>query len=195
MKTLNSWVWVGLFACSLLASSARAGQVEVPPASPAPSLPESIVPSDEVEKLRVTVLKRMESVLIAGKTDKGNLRDMLVNSKDLTLLFTVPFETALTKITLQTLAKITGQIEQPKIQERLSDPNVVVLVIGFADQPGPDDRNFDLSRGRAESVAAVLRERYSIRNIMHVIPMGSRVSFDSQDYAKKRVVEVWCVRH
>ena len=111
----------------------------------------------------------------------------------LTLLFTVSFETALTRITPQTLAKITGQIAQLRIRQQLSDPHVVVLVVGFADQPGPDEKNFDLSRARAESVAAVLRERCGVRNVMHAIPMGSRVSVDSEDYAKKRVVEVWSV--
>ncbi len=195
MKTLNGCVWAGLFTSSLLASSMRAGQDNGPLASPAPNLPEAIVSSDEVEKLRATVLKRIELAPTLRKADKDYLWDMLTNSKDLTLLFTVPFETNVTKITPQTLAMITGHIGQPKIQERLSAPNVVVLVVGFADQPGPDDKNFDLSGERAKSVATVLREWCGIRNAMHAIPMGTRVSVDSRDYAKKRVVEVWSVSH
>jgi hypothetical protein len=83
MKDFQSLRLGWLFACLLLASSAQFGRGEALPASRAPSLPESIVSSDEVEKLRTTVLKRMESVLIVGKAEKDNLRDMLVNSKDL----------------------------------------------------------------------------------------------------------------
>jgi outer membrane protein OmpA-like peptidoglycan-associated protein len=198
MKTLDGCVWAGLFTCSLVAPTARAGPSEIAPASPALSFPESIVSSEEVEKLRATVLKHIERLAFIGKAEKDKLRNTLVNSKNLALLSTVPFENAITKITPEASAKIASQIEQAKFQERLSDSNVMVLVLGFADQLGQDDgnRNYFLSMERAESVAAVLRERCGLRNLICAIPMGIGISlFDSEEYTKKRVVEVWSAEH
>jgi outer membrane protein OmpA-like peptidoglycan-associated protein len=140
------------------------------------------------------VLKRIDQMPNVEEWVKDKLRDAVMEAKDLNLLITVQFDTARANLAPQDLASIKDQLALPKNKESLKDPTVVLVVLGFADVRGADATSYELSRQRAESVMAALKDQCGIRNEMHAVPMGSTTIFDPRDYSKNRVVEVWSGR-
>ena len=107
-------------------------------------------------------------------------------------LFTVSFETALTKISSEEIGheKPTGT---PANQEIIDDPTMVLVILGYADKQGDDQKNLEISNARAEAVMDALRDQLGIQNVMHVVPMGGTDLLDARELAKNRIVEVWAV--
>jgi outer membrane protein OmpA-like peptidoglycan-associated protein len=159
----------------------------VPAVIPSPS-PQ---PPADPNNVRTTVLKRIDQMPNLQDAMKDKLRDAVMQAKDLSLLVTVPFETARANLGAQDLASVRQQLAQPKNSESLKDQTVVLVILGFADTRGADVKSYELSGDRAESVMAALHDQCGLRNEMHAVPMGGTAIFDPRDYAKNRVVEVW----
>ena len=87
-----------------------------------------------------------------------------------------------------------AQVADPKVQKRLEDPTLVLVILGYADLQGNDQNNIELSRRRAQTVLDVLRDKSGVANLMYPIPMGGSDLFDKREFSKNRVVEVWAVR-
>ena len=86
-----------------------------------------------------------------------------------------------------------AQLQEPQIEKMLDDPTVVIVILGYADKQGDDQRNLQISTGRAQSVMEALRDQGSVQNVMHIVPMGGTDLLDPRQLAKNRVVEVWAV--
>lgn len=109
------------------------------------------------------------------------------------LLFTLSFETSLTKVSPQDIEFAKGELERPEIKKMLDDPTLVLVILGYADKQGDDQRNLQISTGRAQAVMEALRDQCGVQNVMHVVPMGGTDLLDPRQLAKNRVVEVWAV--
>ena len=108
-------------------------------------------------------------------------------------LFTVSFETAITKLPPAEIGLVQGTISQPQIKKVLDDPAVVLVILGFADRQGDDLKNQQLSQGRAQTTLELLRDKCGVLNVMYPIAMGGTDIFDAKEFAKNRIVEVWAV--
>lgn len=151
--------------------------------------------SEEENNFRLTVLKYIDKLPMA-ESKKDRLREVISQAKEIALLLTVPFETATIKVNLETLAKIKTEVAQPKVQERLKDPALVLAVLGFGDHRGTEAdrmRGFELSELRIQSVVNLLRNECDVQTILYSIPMG-RIPEGPEDYDKTHVVEVWSIR-
>ena len=69
----------------------------------------------------------------------------------------------------------------------------MLVVLGYADQGGDDQKNLDVSRSRAESVIRTLRAQLGPKGVMHPIGMGGQNLIDKENRDKNRVVEIWAV--
>jgi outer membrane protein OmpA-like peptidoglycan-associated protein len=67
------------------------------------------------------------------------------------------------------------------------------VILGYADRQGDDQKNLQISNGRAQSVMEALRDQLGVQNVMHLVPMGGTDILDPRELAKNRVVEVWAV--
>jgi outer membrane protein OmpA-like peptidoglycan-associated protein len=85
------------------------------------------------------------------------------------------------------------QFERPEIKKVIDDPTLVLVILGYADKQGDDQKNLQISNGRAQAVLDALRDQLGIQNVMHAIPMGSTDLLDARELAKNRIVEVWAV--
>jgi len=109
------------------------------------------------------------------------------------LLFTLSFDTSFTKVSPQDIEFAKGELERPEIKKMLDDPTLVLVILGYADKQGDDQKNLQISTARAQSVMETLRDQLGVQNVMHVVPMGGTDLLDPRQLAKNRVVEVWAV--
>jgi outer membrane protein OmpA-like peptidoglycan-associated protein len=147
----------------------------------------------EIAEVKRAVLKRIDLMPNISEPNKEKLYSALDRARAMGRLFTISFETSLTRISPQTVTYMKGQLERPQIKQMLDDPTLVLVILGYADRQGDDQKNLQISNGRAESVMEALRDQCGIQNVMHVVPMGGTDLLDARELAKNRIVEVWAV--
>ena len=128
-----------------------------------------------------------------SQSNKDRLYSAVDRARAMSLLFTLSFDTSLTKVSPQDVTFMRDQLELPEIKKRLEDPTLVLVILGYADKQGDDQRNLQISTGRAQAVMEALRDQCGVQNVMHVVPMGGTDLLDPRQLAKNRVVEVWAV--
>jgi outer membrane protein OmpA-like peptidoglycan-associated protein len=89
---------------------------------------------------------------------------------------------------------LVRHFKEPEVQKLISDPTVLLFMVGFADKQGEESKNLEVSRARAECVVKALRQKVDVLNVMHSIGMGGQNLFDQTNPEKNRLVEVWAVQ-
>jgi outer membrane protein OmpA-like peptidoglycan-associated protein len=171
----------------------------IPTPTPKPSLEPGGSPINlditlpEIAEVKRAVLKRIDLMPNVSEANKEKLYNALDRARAMGRLFTISFETSLTRISPQSVAYMKSQLERPQIKQMLDDPTLVLVVLGYADKQGADQKNLQISSGRAEAVMEALRDQCGIQNVIHVVPMGGTDLLDARELAKNRIVEVWAV--
>ena len=145
----------------------------------------------EIAEVKREVLKRIDQMPNVSTQNKDRLYTALDRARGMGRLFTVSFDTSLTKISPAALEEIKRQLERPQVKDQLDDPTLVLVILGYADKQGDDQKNLQISSARAEEVMNVLREQFGLQNVMHIVPMGGTELLDPRELAKNRIVEVW----
>lgn len=147
----------------------------------------------EIAEVKREVLKRIDQMPNVSTQNKDRLYTALDRARGMGRLFNVSFDTSLTKVSPAALEEIRRQLERPQVKAQLDDPTLVLVILGYADKQGDDQKNLQISSARAEEVMDVLREQFGLQNVMHVVPMGGTELLDPRELAKNRIVEVWGV--
>jgi outer membrane protein OmpA-like peptidoglycan-associated protein len=147
----------------------------------------------EIAAVKREVLKRIDLMPNVSAQNKDRLYGAVDRARGMGRLFSVSFETSLTKISPEEIASMKAQLDHPQIKKFLDDPTLVLVILGYADKQGDDQKNLDISNGRAQAVMDALRDQVGIQNVMHVVPMGGTDLLDARQLAKNRIVEVWAV--
>jgi outer membrane protein OmpA-like peptidoglycan-associated protein len=147
----------------------------------------------EIAEVKRQVLKRIDLMPNVSSQNKDRLYSAVDRARGMGRLFTVSFETSLTKISPEETGAMKSQLERPQIKKFLDDPTLVLVILGYADKQGDDQKNLEISNGRAQAVMDVLRDQFGIQNVMHSVPMGGTDLLDARQLAKNRIVEVWAV--
>jgi outer membrane protein OmpA-like peptidoglycan-associated protein len=165
------------------------------PATPAPSgTPFNLdITLPEIAEVKRAVLKRIDLMPNVSQQNKDRLYSAVDRARGMGRLFSISFETLLTRISPQDTAYMKTQLERPEIKKVIDDPTLVLVILGYADRQGDDQKNLLISNGRAQAVMEALRDQLGIQNVMHVVPMGGTDLLDPRELAKNRVVEVWAV--
>jgi len=163
------------------------------PTATASAAPISDINSAETASLRRDVLRRIDAMPNVSQSNKDRLYSAVDRARAMRLLFTLSFDTSLTKVSPQDITFAKGELERPEIKKMLDDPTLVLVILGYADKQGDDQRNLQISTGRAQAVMEALRDQCGVQNVMHVVPMGGTDLLDPRQLAKNRVVEVWAV--
>jgi outer membrane protein OmpA-like peptidoglycan-associated protein len=167
--------------------------------TPTPSANVSGTPIDfdinlpEIAEVKREVLKRIDQMPNVSAQNKDRLYSAVDRARGMGRLFTVSFDTSFTKISPEALADMKSQLDRPQVKSILDDPTLVLVILGYADKQGDNQKNLQISSARAEEVMDVLRDPLGIQNVMHVIPMGGTDLLDARELAKNRIVEVWAV--
>jgi outer membrane protein OmpA-like peptidoglycan-associated protein len=147
----------------------------------------------EIAAVKREVLKRIDLMPNVSAQNKDRLYGAVDRARGMGRLFSVSFETSLTKISPEEIASMKAQLDHPQIKKFLDDPTLVLVILGYADKQGDDQKNLDISNGRAQAVMDALRDQVGVQNVMHVVPMGGTDLLDARQLAKNRIVEVWAV--
>jgi outer membrane protein OmpA-like peptidoglycan-associated protein len=147
----------------------------------------------EIAEVKRQVLKRIDQMPNVSSQNKDRLYSAVDRARGMGRLFTVSFETSLTKILPEEVGAVKSQLERPQIRKFLDDPTLVLVILGYADKQGDDQKNLEISNARAQAVMDVLRDQLGIQNVMHSVPMGGTDLLDPRQLAKNRIVEVWAV--
>jgi outer membrane protein OmpA-like peptidoglycan-associated protein len=153
-------------------------------------------PADRVEQdqVRQEVLKRIDLMRGLSDADKDKLYVQVERARGFTKIGIVRFtQNGTTPAGAQTEGLVTV-LGDPGLRRLLSDPTVILMVVGYADKQGEEAKNAEISRSRAENLVKVLREKTDLANIMHAIGMGGQDLFDQSNLEKNRLVEVWAVQ-
>jgi outer membrane protein OmpA-like peptidoglycan-associated protein len=147
----------------------------------------------EIAEVKRQVLKRIDLMPNVSQENKDRLYNAVDRARGMGRLFTISFETSLTKITPQDVAYMRTQLERPEVKKLLDDPTLVLVILGYADKQGDDQKNLQISNARGQSVMDALRDQLGVQNVMHLVPMGGTDLLDARQLAKNRIVEVWGV--
>jgi outer membrane protein OmpA-like peptidoglycan-associated protein len=159
------------------------------------STPENLdLTGADLEEVKRGILKRIELQPTSTRAQKDRAYAVVQAAKGMGRIVIISFATAITDLPSQDIGSVQAQVAQPRVQKLLEDPTLLLIILGYADKQGNDQRNIDLSFGRARTVAEILRSKCEILNAMYPIPMGGTDLFDQRDFSKNRVVEVWVIK-
>jgi hypothetical protein len=162
---------------------------------PRPATPPPVVANSQEEDLtRKEVLRRIDMLRELTPKEKDFLYSQVERARGFTKLAIVPYgsgqlwpDSFQTKYLLENLSK-------SDIAKIFEDPTVVLVLVGFSDLKGSDERNLEISRSRSENLVKMLHRRTKITNLMRAVGMGGSDIFDKMHLEKNRVVEMWIVR-
>jgi hypothetical protein len=147
----------------------------------------------EIAEVKREVLKRIDKMPNVSTQNKDRLYSAVDRARGMGRLFSVSFETLLSRISSEQIAYMKSQLERPQIKKLLDDPTLVLVILGYADTQGDEQKNLQISNARARAVMDALRDQLGIQNVMHMIPMGGTNLLDTRELGKNRIVEVWAV--
>jgi outer membrane protein OmpA-like peptidoglycan-associated protein len=148
----------------------------------------------EFDDVKKEIIKRIEIQPTATQAQKERAYAIIDKAKGMGRIALIKFDSANSNLRPQDVADVLGQVADPKVQKRLEDPTLVLVILGYADLQGNDQNNIELSRRRAQTVLDILRDKGGVANLMYPIPMGGSDLFGKREFSKNRVVEVWAVR-
>ncbi len=148
----------------------------------------------EFDEVKREIIKRIEIQPTATQAQKERAYSIIDKAKGMGRIVLIKFDSANSTLRPQDVENVVAQVADPKVQKRLEDPTLILVILGYADLQGNDQNNIELSRRRAQTVLDVLRDKSGVANLMYPIPMGGSNLFDKREFSKNRVVEVWAVR-
>jgi hypothetical protein len=158
---------------------------------PSPAVAAGRVEQDQV---RQEVLKRIDLMRGLSDSDKDKLYVQVERARGFTKIGILRFtQNGTTPGGAQTEGLVTS-LNEPGLRKLLSDPTVILMMVGYSDKQGEEAKNAEVSRNRAENVVKALREKTDLANIMHAVGMGGQDLFDQSTLEKNRLVEVWAVQ-
>jgi hypothetical protein len=177
-------------------SDSASSETEIPVPSPGSQAtpPPVVANAQEEDATRKEVLKRIDMIRELTSKEKDYLYSQVERARGFTKLAIVPYgsrqlwpDSFQTNYLLENLSK-------PSIGKIFEDPTVVLVMVGYSDLKGSDERNLEISRSRAENLIKLLHRKTKISNLMRAVGMGGSDLFDKMDLEKNRVVEMWIVR-
>jgi outer membrane protein OmpA-like peptidoglycan-associated protein len=148
----------------------------------------------EEDAMRQEVLNRIDLVKFLSQGDKDKLYAQVERARAFKKIAIIPFSKSGSTPSSVQIESLARHFKEPEMQKLISDPTVLLVMVGFADKQGEESKNLEVSRARAESVVKALREKVDVLNVMHSVGMGGQNLLDQTNPEKNRLVEVWAVQ-
>ena len=170
-------------------------------AEPAPPPPNAVAPTKidldvnrtENKSVKLEVLTRIDLMPNVTQGNKDKLYTAVERAKQMGKIVTVPFGSGGSAVNSGDVEILKATLESPEVKKLRDDYTLVFVVLGYADSKGDDKKNLAISQSRADSVAAVMKNKLGVQNVLHAVAMGSSKLLDAQNLEKNRIVEVWAV--
>jgi outer membrane protein OmpA-like peptidoglycan-associated protein len=165
-----------------------------PPASPAATSSGTPINLDltgeGLEEVKRAIAQRIELQPSLSQVQKDKIYSAVESARAMGRIAVVSFPTA-ASVPMESSAAIVAQLSTPEARKLLQEPRIILAVLGYADRQGDDQKNFVLSKERADAVVQILRDKCGVVNTLYAIPMGGTDLFDPHGLARNRTVEVW----
>ena len=121
----------------------------LPPAAPARTPEDAATPIDldvtrpELADVKRAALQRIDLLPDVSQADKDALYGALTGARGIGQLLTVPFQTNVATLTPEDIADLRSQVDHHEVKKILSNPTVVLLVLGYADAQGGQRTNIE----------------------------------------------------
>jgi outer membrane protein OmpA-like peptidoglycan-associated protein len=143
-----------------------------------------------LEEVKRAIAQRIELQPSLTQVQKDTIYNAVESARAMGRIAVVSFPTA-ASVPSESVASIVAQLSTPEARKLLQEPRIILAVLGYADRQGDDQKNFALSKERADAVVEILREKCGVVNTVYAIPMGGTDLFDPHGLARNRTVEVW----
>ena len=143
-----------------------------------------------LEEVKRAIAQRIELQPSLTQVQKDTIYNAVESAKAMGRIAVVSFPTA-ASVPSESVASIVAQLSTPEAKKLLQEPRIILAVLGYADRQGEDQKNFVLSKERADGVVQILRDKCGVVNTIYAIPMGGTDLFDPHGLARNRTVEVW----
>jgi outer membrane protein OmpA-like peptidoglycan-associated protein len=170
---------------------AKAPAVAAATESPAPLSTASR--TDEFNRTKREVLKRIDLMPNVAPANKDRLYVSVERAREMRKIATITFEYGKVTPSAADIRRLNSELQSPEIQRLLQDPTIVFVILGYADLSGDSRSNMRVSQNRGQGVLEEMRDSCGIVNVMHVIAMGGSNLLDETGVEKNRAAEVWAV--
>jgi hypothetical protein len=175
-------------------SSSGGSDIPLPSPSSRSTPPPPVANAQEEDATRKEVLKRIDMIRELSPKEKDYLYSQVERARGFTKLAIVPYGSGLLWPDSFQTNYLLENLSKPEIAKIFEDPTVVLVLAGYSDLKGSDERNLEISRSRAENLVKLLHRKAKITNLMRAVGMGGSDLFDKIHLEKNRVVEMWVVR-
>jgi outer membrane protein OmpA-like peptidoglycan-associated protein len=151
------------------------------------------IKGDENLRIRTEVLKRIDLMPNLSPGDKEKLYARVDRAHGMGKVINIPFAMGSRAVGPKEVEQLKSALQSPPVASLIKDPTVVFVLLGFADKRGDEKMNQKISLDRAENISQTLKEKCGMQNVTQPVGMGGSALFDSGNFAKNRVVEVWAV--
>jgi hypothetical protein len=151
------------------------------------------ITGDENQRVRGEVLKRIDLMPNISAGDREKLYARVDRAHGMGKVITVPFAMGNRAVGAREIEQLKSALASPQVVNLVRNPAVVFVLLGFADKRGDEKMNQKISLDRAENISQTLKEKCGMQNVTQPVGMGGSALFDSGNFAKNRVVEVWAV--
>ena len=169
------------------------------PAEPPPvAVAEKVIVDDvtrtENKSVKAQVLTRIDLMPNVSRANKDKLYNSVERTRSMAKIVTVPFSSGGTAVSASDSEILKSALVSPLVMKLRDDPTLVFVILGYADSVGDDKKNIAISQARADNIAAVMKNKCEVLNVMHSVAMGSSKLLDDKNLEKNRIVEVWAVK-
>ena len=169
------------------------------PAPPPPiAVAEKVIVDDvtrtENKSVKAEVLTRIDLMPNVSRANKDKLYNSVERTRSMAKIVTVPFGSGGTAVSASDSEILKTALVSPLVMKLRDDPTLVFVILGYADSVGDDKKNIAISQARADNIAAVMKNKCEVLNVMHAVAMGSSKLLDDKNLEKNRIVEVWAVK-
>jgi len=151
------------------------------------------IKGDENQRVRGEVLKRIDLMPNLSPGDRQKLYARVDRAHGMGKVITIPFAVGSRAVGAKEIEQMKSALQSPQVANLIKDPTVVFVLLGFADKRGDEKINQKISVDRAENISQTLKEKCGLQNVTQPVGMGGSALFDSGNFARNRVVEVWAV--
>ncbi|MEA3186190.1 MAG: hypothetical protein QOD99_20 [Chthoniobacter sp.] len=159
----------------------------------APAAPNLDPQSEENQKVKAEVLKRIDLMPNISADNKDKLYMSVERARKMGRVLIIPFAKGKTALSPADVDAIKAELGSPQLRELMQDPTCVFVILGFADTKGDEKTNLRVTQERAQNALSALRDKCGVINVMHAVAMGGSSLFDAQGVEKNRAVEIWAV--
>ena len=146
--------------------------------------PPVVANTQEEDETRREVLNRIDLMPGLSQKDKDQLYAQVERARSFSKLAIVPFATGKTSPGASQIEEVMKRLRQPDLKTLVSDPTVILVMVGYADKQGDQAKNMEISRTRAEGVVKNLKEKLNLVNMMHAVGLGGQDLLDKANPEK-----------